>query len=123
MQNGNYTGNVGGNCQSLCRLPAGYNTNNYFDGPALPQGSCAGNAVCVPGGNEQGMNDLGVCLLSCTAASQCRPGYICAQTFGTHTFTNGYCTPMDCLMGGTCPTGTTCHPMQTAQGQQFGRCG
>lgn len=126
MENGGYSGYVGGYCESLCRIPGGYNTSNFFAGDTLPQGTCAGNAVCLPGGNEQGMNDLGVCLAACTGPSDCRPGYACNQTIplqvGSHTFTNGYCLPIDCLRAA-CPTGSACHMGQDARGNPIGRCG
>jgi len=123
QENGNYTGFIGGYCESLCRIPAGYNTNNYFDGSALPQGACAGDAVCVPGGNELGAGDLGVCLASCTNSAGCRPGYTCRQTIQSHTFTNGYCIPVNCMAAGmTCPSGT-CHAAQDSQGNVYGICG
>jgi len=123
-ENGNYTGYVHGYCESLCRIPSGYNTSNFFSGDTLPQGSCAGNAVCIPGGNEEGVNDLGVCLASCMSASDCRPGYTCSQNpSGNHTFSNGFCVPMDCMRQGACPTGFTCHAAQDAQGNAYGICG
>jgi hypothetical protein len=123
VENASYTGYLGGYCQSLCRIPQGYNTNNFFDGPALPQGTCTGDAVCLPGGNQQGAGDLGVCLASCTSSADCRPGYTCNQTIQSHTFTNGYCAPVNCMAAGmTCPTGT-CHAAQDSQGNVYGICG
>ena len=122
MENGRLTGFVNGYCESLCRIPTGYNTSNYFTGDTLPQGTCAGSAVCVPGGSEQGVNDLGVCLAACTSGADCRPGYTCHQTIQGHTFTNGYCLPMDCLHA-MCPTGFTCHMAADARGNAYGICG
>ena len=121
-ENGTATGYVQGYCQSLCRLPAGYNTSNFFSGDTLPAAGCVGDAVCIPGGNALGLNDLGVCLRSCTSAGDCRAGYTCAQTQQGHTFTNGFCIPFDCATQA-CPAGSTCHQMADAQGRAFGRCG
>jgi hypothetical protein len=122
MENGGITGFLGGYCESLCRIPAGFNTSNYFSGDTLPLGTCTGNAVCVPGGNALGENDLGVCLQACTSATDCRPGYTCTQTIQMHTFTNGYCVPMDCLHMN-CPSGSTCHQATDANGNPYGICG
>jgi hypothetical protein len=124
MENGGYTGFLGGYCESLCRIPSGYNTNNFFNGDTLPQGTCSGDAVCVPGGNQQGVGDLGVCLDACSGATDCRPGYTCVQTVQSHTFTNGYCYRLDCSVSGmACPSGTTCHGAQDSQGNTYGICG
>lgn len=124
VENGNYTGYVGGYCESICRIPSGYNTSNFFSADTLPQGTCSGNAVCVPGGNEQGAGDLGVCLHSCSGASDCRAGYSCTQTVSSHTFTNGFCVPTNCLLAGhACPSGTTCHMGADSAGNPVGICG
>ena len=124
VENGNPTGFLGGTCESLCRLPVGFNTNNYFSGNALPQASCAGDAVCVPGGNDLGAGGLGVCRHVCTGNADCRAGYNCIQTRGGHTFTNGFCEPVNCVAAGmACPTGSMCYQVQDAQGNVSGVCG
>lgn len=124
QESGSYTGYVGGYCESICRIPSGYNTNDFFSGGALPQGTCASaSAVCLPGGNQQGANDLGVCLHGCSGNSDCRAGYSCTQTVSGHTFTNGFCVPIDCLTGGACPSGSTCHMGTNSAGTAVGICG
>lgn len=118
----NFTGFVNGYCQSLCRIPTGYNTSDFFTGDTLPTGTCPGDAICIPAGNY-GTGDLGVCLDACDGNADCRSGYECLKTFGTHTFNNGYCSPIDCNAGGaTCPMGT-CHLFQDSAGNVYGRCG
>jgi hypothetical protein len=87
------TGFVGGYCDGPCRLPAGFNTSDFFGGDELPAGNCPGAAVCIPG-NQYGEGDLGTCLASCTSSADCRPGYGCQQNpTGSHAFTNGFCVP------------------------------
>lgn len=122
-------GYVGGYCISLCRISAGFNSSDFFSGDTLPAGTCGGtSSVCIPYGSQNGEGDLGICLAACTSDGDCRPGFACTQSVGlssggTHTFTNGWCDPIDCLTQGACPTGTTCHRGTDSNGNPLGRCG
>lgn len=113
------TGNVGGSCVSNCILPTGYNSNSFFDGSSLPNGSCVGGAVCFPT-NSFSEGDLGVCLAECHGDGDCRPGYACGNAFNTAsgtpaTFDNGVCLPIDCSRAA-CPSGYTCARVPRADG-------
>jgi len=70
------TGWVDGTCVGNCILPSGFNNNDFFAGDALPPGTCPGeNPVCIPRGQAQSRQDLGLCLQGCSTASDCRQGY------------------------------------------------
>jgi hypothetical protein len=92
-------GFLGGYCIANCALPAGWNTNTFFDGPSLPNGGCAGDAVCFPNGSIT-PRDLGVCLDQCTSDGDCRDGYECRRQFQlrqggpTFSYENGVCLPV-----------------------------
>jgi hypothetical protein len=115
------SGWVGGMCIGLCRLPAGFNNTNFFDGDALPQGGCVEDAVCIPGGSQTAEGDLGTCYHECTSMADCRPGYGCLQNIAGRTFANGICVPLDCGGGG-CPTGYTCVTVTQGDGSTANRC-
>ena len=111
-QTGNPTGWVGGYCLGYCILPSGYNTNTFYEGDALPSGSCPDDDICFPASfGAASQRDLGFCLDSCTTDGECREGYFCRSQFAigmsTASFTNGVCWPADCTMNG-CPTGYEC---------------
>ncbi len=119
-------GYLDGYCISLCRIPSGYNSSDFYSGDTLPSGTCGGsNSVCIPYGSQYGENDLGICLEACSSAADCRPGFECTQTVSGRTFTNGWCDPIDCVASGagSCPAGTTCHTGTDSQGNRIGRCG
>lgn len=108
------SGWVRGYCASNCILPAGYNTNDYYFQPELPQGTCAGDAICSLT-NSRTRGDLGICFDACRGAGDCREGYVCQQGFQVQqggpvfTFENGICVAGDCGPGGvTCPSGYAC---------------
>lgn len=113
------TGWVGGYCVGNCILPAGYNTSEFFSGDALPQGTCAGDAVCLPAeGYARG--DLGTCYDQCQSAGDCRPGYTCLMEIaltggGFSSYENGLCIPADCART-PCPGGYDCVTVNTASG-------
>lgn len=126
------TGFNGGFCYARCILPSGYNSSNLWAGDTLPQANCPDHAICFPNGSlaEQ---DLGICLPSCSADSDCREseGYKCRKSFvlgtaaapHTYRFMNGYCTPYDCAAAGAaaCPTGLMCR-RTTSGTTTTGRC-
>ncbi|MFO0684228.1 MAG: hypothetical protein U0234_19400 [Sandaracinus sp.] len=117
-------GYIGGYCISFCRLPTGYNNTSFFTGTELPSGTCGGDhSICIPNGAASAVDDLGICLRECRADTDCRAGFECVRTVGTSTFSNGWCAPVDCLAGGTCPSGTTCHQGTDSNGNPLGRCG
>lgn len=123
-ESGGINGYVGGYCVSFCRLPTGYNNTSFYTGTELPSGTCGGeHSVCIPNGAATSVDDLGICLRECRGDTDCRPGYECVQSAGTSTFTNGWCAPIDCLSGGSCPSGTTCHQGADSNGNPIGRCG
>lgn len=118
-----YTGWNGGSCIARCILPEGYNPATYWDGEALPRGTCPQGALCLPNGS-QAEGDLGICLDECTQDSDCRrnQGYFCRKSFQVSTtrtvrFTNGFCVPVNCRATGmSCPTGFTCRAASTTSG-------
>lgn len=114
------SGWVGGMCVGICRVPAGFNSTNFYSGDTLPGGGCVDGAVCIPG-NQMAEGDLGTCYDECTSMADCRPGYGCLQTLLSHTFTNGICVPLDCSGGG-CPTGYTCVAVMLSDGSTANRC-
>lgn len=124
-ESGAPTGYVGGLCAGNCILPRGWNSNNLFNGPVLPAGTCPGDAVCFPNGSLT-EGDLGRCLPACTGDEDCRPGYQCANAFqltmGPVTFDNGVCQPIDCSMTD-CPTGYQCFQVGRADGSVANVCG
>ncbi len=115
------TGWVGGYCISNCIIPSGYNTSSFFSGESLPQGTCAGDAVCLPAtGYSRG--DLGTCYDQCTSDADCRDGYGCLKQIqlgggGFSTYQNGLCVPNDCGAEG-CPVGYTCVTVMTTNGNR-----
>lgn len=114
------TGWIGGYCVGNCILPSGYNTSSFFSGDALPQGTCAGDAVCIPAGGAMSRGDLGTCYDQCTGDGDCRPGYGCLQQIqlgggGSANYSNGLCVPEDCGSAG-CPTGYDCVTVMGANG-------
>jgi hypothetical protein len=113
------TGWVGGYCVGNCILPSGFNNNDFFVGDALPPGTCPGeNPVCIPRGQAQSRQDLGICLQGCADANDCRQGYECARRVGNKLFDVGFCRPGTCGQGGTvvCPADHTCVTVQSGQG-------
>jgi len=109
---GQPSGWVGGYCISNCILPPGYNTNSFFEGDALPSGSCPGDTVCLPRTfRAASRGDLGACYDQCTGDGDCRQGYTCLQEFrvgmGSASYSNGVCVPGNCMEDG-CPTGYGC---------------
>lgn len=115
------TGYIHGYCDGPCRLPAGYNTSDFFGGDTLPAGTCAGDAICIPG-NQYGEGDLGTCLDACLGDEDCREGYGCLTLIAGHQFTNGICIPRDCT-GGACPAGYSCVQVPDGSGGSNGFCG
>ncbi|MGE0784254.1 MAG: hypothetical protein AB7S26_01100 [Sandaracinaceae bacterium] len=114
-RNGVPTGWVGGYCTGNCILPAGYNSNSFFDGPELPNGGCPGDALCIPQTfAHSSQRDLGTCYDACTESGTCRGGYTCLTSFqtsgGAATYPTGICVPGDCTMAG-CPTGYECQTL------------
>jgi hypothetical protein len=116
---------IGGSCLASCIMPAGYNSNTFFDGPLLPQGTCAGAGICFPDGSLT-EGDLGVCLQGCGSAADCREGFDCRMTFalsrGSATFENGVCLPIDCSRAA-CPSGYTCRRVSRSDGSVSNICG
>lgn len=115
----NPTGWVNGTCVGNCILPSGFNNSDFFAGDALPPGTCPGeNPVCIPRGQAQSRQDLGLCLQGCSSAEDCRQGYQCARDLGGKTFDVGFCRPGVCGPGGnvTCPQDHTCVTVPTQQG-------
>ncbi len=129
MMRPTYTGFNGGSCYSFCVLPQGYNDSTFFQGTALPQADCPGGSVCFPN-TDFAPGDLGVCIKSCAANSDCRTaeGYTCQKRFAVTAtrsvgFSNGICTRIDCANTMTpCPTGYTCRVSTTSTGGMTGRC-
>lgn len=107
---GSATGYLGGYCLNSCILPRGYNSNNFFAGDALPQGTCDSGEVCYPT-STLNRGDFGGCFKECAGNSDCRAGYACRKSStlqgGTYTFDNGVCMPVDCAEEA-CPSGYTC---------------
>lgn len=106
------TGWVNGYCLGYCILPPGYNTNTFYEGDALPTGSCPDESVCFPASfGAASQRDLGFCLDQCASDGECREGYFCRQDFAigmsVASFTNGVCWPADCTTNG-CPAGYEC---------------
>ncbi len=121
---GTPTGWNGGYCYGPCILPNGYNTNTFFDGTALPQGTCPEGDVCFVNGSYT-RGDLGACLHGCATDADCRgaEGYSCLKDFdlpsgGTSSYTNGVCLPIDCNVDD-CPTGYMCQSVATASGTRY----
>jgi hypothetical protein len=116
---GNPTGWAEGMCTSNCILPPGYNSNTFFDGTRLPQGGCAGDAVCFPDASYT-EGDLGICFDRCATPEDCRLGYECTAGFptasgATATFDDGVCLPADCSRAD-CPAGYECTPVMYTDG-------
>lgn len=113
------TGWIGGYCIASCMIPSGYNTSTFFAGDALPRGTCAGDAVCIPAeGYAEG--DLGTCYDQCLSDDDCRAGYTCLRDIaltggGASSYSNGLCVPDDCGRVG-CPSGYTCVTVMGANG-------
>ena len=95
-----------GYCVGPCILPAGYNSNTYFDAnfdgatdADLPQGTCADGAVCylniLDFSDTEG--DAGVCMAACNSNDDCRDGYGCGvfsiYTSVSATFELAVCLP------------------------------
>ncbi len=121
-----FSGWANGYCISGCILPMGYNTNTFFSGDALPQGTCAGDAVCFPNGSYT-RGDLGVCLAGCTTDADCRAdeAYYCLKDIDlpsgdTSHYTRGVCLPMSC-QSDPCPSGFSCRTLPTSSGTIY-RC-
>ena len=120
------TGWVGGYCTGNCILPPGFNNNDFYMGDALPQATCAGDAVCLPA-QGQSRGDLGTCYDQCTRDSDCRDGYGCLKEIqlasgGVSSFTNGVCVPAACGAADPCPEGYTCVTVRGADGQPRNVC-
>ena len=118
------SGFPGGYCVTRCILPAGYNGNTYFSGPALPQGGCVGGAICIPS-RSFAEGDPGICVDECDVPSDC-PLSDCVKDFplasgDTATFTNGVCLPIDCAVD-ECPAGTTCRTFTPTGGRRTSSC-
>ena len=124
---GTPTGWIGGYCVSNCILPTGFNNNDFFAGPALPNGGCPAG-VCLPavGGNNS-VRDLGRCYVECVSDGDCRGGYTCLKDIslssgGTSSYSNGLCVPANCEREG-CPTGYTCQMVTDSGGRTRSVCG
>jgi hypothetical protein len=120
------TGWVGGYCIANCVLPPGFNNNDFYTGDALPQATCAGDAVCLPA-QGQSRGDLGTCYDQCTSDDDCRDGYGCLKDIqlasgGVSSYSNGVCVPKACSAAEPCPAGYTCVSVQGADGQPRNVC-
>jgi hypothetical protein len=116
------TGWIHGYCVAPCIVPHGYNSNTFFAGDELPQGTCAGDAVCYPVAN-QSEGDLGNCYGECASDDDCREGYGCLKDFqlasgGTASYPNGFCVPAACDGTHPCPSGYGCVTVNGANGAQ-----
>jgi hypothetical protein len=96
-QNGAQTRWPGGYCVGTCRLPEGYNANQFYvGGTELPSGTCPETDVCFPG-NLFSEGNLGTCFRGCFDDEECRSGYRCS--FGpfisteNDTYDRGICIP------------------------------
>jgi hypothetical protein len=119
--NGVPTGWVQGYCIGNCIIPPGFNSNNFFSGDMLPQGTCPGDAVCLPG-QGQANGDLGTCYDQCMSDADCRDGYGCLQDIqlasgGAASYPNGLCVPKACNPAADdCPSGYECVTVNDANG-------
>lgn len=126
-QAGDPTGFLGGYCVGNCILPAGYNTNTFYDGDALPNAGCPDDGVCLPRSfGAASQFDLGTCYGQCMGDGDCRPGYTCRQEFsaggGNFTYTNGICLPINCATTA-CPTGYECVTLNPGTDNERNVCG
>jgi hypothetical protein len=97
-------GYLGGMCVSYARAP---DRSTLLDGGPLPTSNCPAGSVIVPPFNAAG--DMILCLPECHDDGDCRPGYACWTTDGTHTYSDGYCAPIDCADGvHQCPAPSAC---------------
>lgn len=120
------TGWVGGSCTGNCVLPSGFNSSSFYNGEALPAGTCPGAAVCLPVA-QQARGDLGRCYAACVADSDCRPGYACLRDIalgggGVSSYSNGACVPDNCEVAG-CPAGYDCVTVTGSDGSPRSVCG
>lgn len=87
------TAEPGGSCQSLCRIPAGFQSSNFYLTDTLPTTSCpTPGDICLPVGGLSAGSE-GTCYAPCTMDGQCRTGRQCLRTIAEHQFTNGVCIP------------------------------
>lgn len=122
------TGFNGGQCIGRCILPTGFNPSTIWPEAALPQSNCPTGSVCLFNGTLA-RGDLGVCLDECNTNADCRTnqGYYCRKSIRlssgmTQTWTNGWCTLIDCANAATpCPTGYMCRT-STSGTTTTGRC-
>jgi len=88
----------GGLCTQYCVLPAGWNTNTFYEGTLLPSGTCPDGHICYPNGSFA-ERDLGICLPACSTPEGCRDGYMCRQQWqlqeggDVFRYDNGVCWP------------------------------
>lgn len=86
-------GEPGGSCRSLCRIPAGFQSSNYYLTDTLPTTSCPNPGdICLPVAGLSAGSE-GNCFAPCVMDTDCRSGRECIRTIGDHTFTNGVCVP------------------------------
>jgi hypothetical protein len=127
---GTFSGWNNGNCYSACMLPSGWNPGSLWPTEVFPPGNCPMGNICFPNGGGLAERDPGICLHECRANSDCRQseGYVCKRTFNRgrtpHTWMNGYCAPMDCLVTGMiCPSGYMCETQVRGSGSTQTRVG
>ena len=120
VQDGGFTGEVGGSCRSRCTIPAGFQSSNFFLGDALPTTHCPNDGdICLPVGDLSAGSE-GNCYAPCGMDSECRPGRRCLRTIAEKRFSNGVCIPVDCR-NDACPTGHTCQVVGSGD-NMTGRC-
>lgn len=100
---------IGGYCFSLGRVP---DRAEYVVGSPVPQSNCPPGSGIAPAHGELATS-LTLCLKTCEAPSDCRPGYACDHRLsamgGAPFFSNGVCVPVDCsIAGAMCPSGYAC---------------
>lgn len=121
VSNGVPTGEVGGSCRTLCTIPAGFQSSNFYLGDTLPTDECPNPGdICLPVG-DLSVGSEGNCYAACEMDSDCRPGRACLRTIAEHRFTNGVCIPIDCRSDA-CPADHTCVDVNAGGGNVVGRC-
>jgi hypothetical protein len=128
---GTFSGWNNGSCSSSCVLPFGWNSGSLWPTEVFPQGNCPPSNICFPTA-YLAAGDPGICLHECRTNADCRvsEGYGCKKTFNRgrtpHTWMNGYCAPIDCLVAGmACPSGYMCetqHHLVGGVSTAFGVC-
>ena len=115
------TGQLGGYCETTCRVRPGFQNSNFYLGDRLPAVGCPEpDQICLPVADyTQGAE--GSCFQECTVDGDCREGRTCLRTIAGKRFTNGVCIPIDCT-NAECPAGNTCQTLRRSDGTMIGRC-